>query len=300
MQLDKTRIVVRERGVFDTLDLGLRVFRIYFVPISVTLFIGALPWIALNYFLTGWMLATDFDSPDSPEYVATLIRFAWTMLVLVGIEAPMASVFSTVYLGQALFVEQPRIRNAFRDVFSMLPRLIWFHCFLRGIVPAIWLVLVIDSTASFSDMEVFLIFLFIAVMVRQAMAPFLNEIILLERNPISSKDARVMTIRRRSSMLHGPASGNVIFSAMIVGAYAILLAAGLACVLYFAQMILFDDMQLHRGMVLIGWPLALWMTVAFVTVVRFLFYLDLRIRQEGWEVELRIRAEASRLAETLQ
>ena len=40
--------------------------------------------------------------------------------------------------------------------------------------------------------------------------------------------------------------------------------------------------------------------VAFMAVVRFLSYLDLRIRHEGWEVELLMRAEAQRLAVQLE
>ena len=43
-------------------------------------------------------------------------------------------------------------------------------------------------------------------------------------------------------------------------------------------------------------PLAVWLTVAFFTVVRFLSYLDLRIRREGWEVWLKLHSEADRLA----
>jgi hypothetical protein len=44
------------------------------------------------------------------------------------------------------------------------------------------------------------------------------------------------------------------------------------------------------------YPFCLWLVVAFLSVVRFLSYLDLRIRHEGWEVELLMRAEAQRLA----
>ena len=43
-------------------------------------------------------------------------------------------------------------------------------------------------------------------------------------------------------------------------------------------------------------PIALWMVIGFFAVVRFLSYLDLRIRREGWEVELMLRAAATRLA----
>ena len=44
------------------------------------------------------------------------------------------------------------------------------------------------------------------------------------------------------------------------------------------------------------YPACLWLVVAFMAVVRFLSYLDLRIRHEGWEVELLMRAESLRLA----
>ncbi len=42
-----------------------------------------------------------------------------------------------------------------------------------------------------------------------------------------------------------------------------------------------------------------WLVVGYLTVVRFLAYLDLRIRREGWEVELMMRNEAARLTRQL-
>jgi hypothetical protein len=45
--------------------------------------------------------------------------------------------------------------------------------------------------------------------------------------------------------------------------------------------------------------LVIWSVFSFFTVVRFLSYLDLRIRTEGWEVELAMRAEADRLTRHL-
>ena len=38
------------------------------------------------------------------------------------------------------------------------------------------------------------------------------------------------------------------------------------------------------------------MVASYLTVVRFFSYLDLRIRREGWEVELVMRAERAQLA----
>ena len=46
-------------------------------------------------------------------------------------------------------------------------------------------------------------------------------------------------------------------------------------------------------------PLAAWVVVGYFAVVRFLAYLDRRIRCEGWEVELLMRAEAARLTRQL-
>ncbi len=43
--------------------------------------------------------------------------------------------------------------------------------------------------------------------------------------------------------------------------------------------------------------IAVWVTVGFTAVARFLAYLDLRIRREGWEVELAMRAEGIRMRE---
>jgi hypothetical protein len=46
---------------------------------------------------------------------------------------------------------------------------------------------------------------------------------------------------------------------------------------------------------LLLWPIAIWIVLGYFAVVRFLCYLDLRIRHEGWEVELLMRAEAARM-----
>ncbi len=80
MQLDKTLIVVRERGVFDTLDLALRVWRIYACPLCVTMFLGAGLWAVVNYLLTGWMLnPTSMHRTQRSRSGATfVIRGPWS------------------------------------------------------------------------------------------------------------------------------------------------------------------------------------------------------------------------------
>jgi len=48
MQLDRNRIVIRERGWLDLLDLALGVIRAYAWPLIVTLAIGILPAMRFN------------------------------------------------------------------------------------------------------------------------------------------------------------------------------------------------------------------------------------------------------------
>ena len=60
------------------------------------------------------------------------------------------------------------------------------------------------------------------------------------------------------------------------------------------------------GMLLFDWewgpvmlhlcfPVTLWLVAGYFAVVRFMCYLDLRIRREGWEVELIMRAASTSL-----
>ena len=130
----------------------------------------------------------------------------------------------------------------------------------------------------------------------RAFRPFVNEIVLLERNPLISKDQRRITVTRRSSMLHGAAGGEL-FARWFASAWiGTLLAAGGYGTLLFISGVLTNDWRQGPVMLLGAYPVAIWSSALYLTVFRFLSYLDLRIRQEGWEVELRVRAEAARLA----
>jgi hypothetical protein len=45
------------------------------------------------------------------------------------------------------------------------------------------------------------------------------------------------------------------------------------------------------------YPASLWIAAVYFAIVNYLSYLDLRIRREGWEVELKLRAAALDLRE---
>ena len=47
-------------------------------------------------------------------------------------------------------------------------------------------------------------------------------------------------------------------------------------------------------LLLVLFPTALWIVASLSVLIRLLSYIDTRIRLEGWEVELAVRAEAIR------
>ncbi len=205
MQLDKTRIPILERGYDNLLDLTLVVVRRHALPLLVTSLLGAAPFAVLNYFL----LASWLQALESYDYALSAAQYALVMALLVCAEAPLASIATTLYLGEALFVEKPDLKRMWQNFTAAWPQLVavqgLFRAVLIGLVflPAegpVWLLRVLCIGAWI------LLYWF---------RPYLNEIILLERNPWRGGPG-VMTTRRRAATLHGHFAGNL-FGALAGG-----------------------------------------------------------------------------------
>ncbi|MBI3840139.1 MAG: hypothetical protein HY288_19630 [Planctomycetia bacterium] len=264
MQLDQARIAIRERSWLDNLDLALQVIRAHGAAVATSSAVGIVPMFLVNVLVTKWW-HRDFEEDTRGGY--------WFLLsILVMIEAPLATAPLTLYLGRALFVDKPAPRETARDFVSCLPQLLLLQFFLRIllIVPVLtWII-------------------------PYALWPFLNEVILLERNPLVGREARLSTLKRNSS-LHRSGSGDFLLRAIAALALAGLLLGALVLTQDFLLENLFG---FHPGWntQIVTLQLALWLVVIYFAVARFLSYLDQRIRDEGWEVELQLRAERERLA----
>lgn len=299
MQLDQTRITVRERSMGEILDLSLQFLRQHAGPLLLTFAFGALPLALLNYLLIGWMMDLEYlASLFLVEEGWEIIRYVWILSLLTIIEGPLASGFATAYLGRIVFEDRPRIWQLVIEVLKMAPRVIWSQLIVRGVGLAWLLALSIDRYSEFqAGIEGFLlpllVFLNLAI---RSFRPFINEIILLERNPILSRDPNTMTVGRRSGQLHNPSGGELFGRAILTGTVGFLMTVACFSTMLFLMGVFFNSWSPGPGMLLFGLPLAMWLVSVYLTVARFLSYLDLRIRQEGWEVELRMRAEAARMA----
>ena len=125
------------------------------------------------------------------------------------------------------------------------------------------------------------------------MWPYLNEVILLERNPLVGQPGRISTLKR-NSLLHRGGSGDY----LVRGMGAFVLSALLILAIYLTVDLLVQNLfGFEPGMT--GWlvelQIAYWLVAVYFTAVRFLSYLDGRIRNEGWEVELLLRGQRARL-----
>ena len=288
MRLDRTLIAIRERSLLDILDLALRLV----CANSVPLILCAGPFVLLamlaNEALVGWMLA-DQDDPSQ------VVRYLWTQMLLISIAAPLVTAPMISYLGAAVFQEQPQAGQIARTTLRSWWPLLVYVILWRGIALAVWLVLMIPRYGEYSGPEGWLILLAGWCLLVRAMRPFLCEIILLERNPMHARDKQTLTIRRRSVALHGPHTGDLIARWIVTATITVALVFAIICTVWCAQGALFFSWNLSSAFLRLVIPGTMWGVAVFMHVVRFLTYLDTRIRREGWEVELVVRAAGARL-----
>lgn len=260
MAVDRTLVQIRERSFLDVLDLALVVVRRRPVTIGLAALAGVAPWAALDAFVMRRGVAPA----------------AW--LPLLAMEAPWATAPLTVVMGGLMFGERPSAGRVLRTLLRALPPMLFY----QGIVRACLLLSVILAPLI------------------PAKLGFLDEVLLLERG-------RWRSVPGRSWRLSGEHWGDlavhwaalVAFGAMFVTAFR-WAAEVLAGILMKAVMggsswgsdsanILeaFSAWLVNLG----DWraQVGIWVAVSFAGVVRFLTYIDRRIRLEGWEVEMRLR-----------
>jgi len=266
MNFDATKIAIRERGFAEALDLALHVTRAHAGPLLLALAAGAAPWALLNWLLLGGLLSDSVWNEPS--------AYVFWMSILVGLETPLATAPITLYLGQVTFAEKIDVSQMVRGYFRSLAQMIWMQAIAR----------------------ILTFLLVITFIMPYVMWPYLSELILLERNPMFSGKGGRLTTRKRSKNLHRGAGGDL-FTRWIVSIVSglLLILALVGGIHVLAGQLLGVRVSTEVHMLFIA-PLAAWLVVGFFAVVRFLAYLDLRIRREGWEVELTMRAEAERLA----
>lgn len=297
MQLDRTHVKVRPRSLSEIGDLALMLIRQYPQSLLVGFFLGALPWAICNLLLVGWIpLSETLENIYDEETIEGRYRYIWLMTSLVYLQSPLAGAFTTYYIGQAIFEERPPWQRVFRETAAISLRLLWSLGVVRGAIPAMLLVLSNWGQPLASGREIFWMFGILTwATALRSFRPFLPEILLLERCPVFPRSkSQNLSATRRSQLLHNPLGGDLFGRFVLAGSVIALLAVGLFYTLVYLFQAVANTAEWSLTVTLVLLPLALWITAGFSVLVRFLSYLDCRIRLEGWEVELNLRAEALR------
>ncbi len=292
MIFDQTFIAIRKRNIFEILDLSIHVIWNYCLPLSFLLLLNVLPFFILDWLLFRWMVS----GLMAYEYASL---YLWLTCLMVVSQAQLGTMFITCYLGRALFQGRPSIRETILASLQALPQIFWVHGILRTIIPAILLGLFLSQTASPAVVSLLTLVVLVGLIVR-SVRPFATEMLLLEKNPLRSKNQTDINYATRSSALHNVAFSINFGRFLLIG----LLSLPLAFVFYASLLLVDKSVNLHidpdTTLVTFYWPASLWIVAGLMAVVRFLSYIDIRIRQEGWAVELRIRAEAIRLNKNME
>ena len=136
MQLDQTHVVIRLRTLAEIGDLALVMIRRYPAAIFVGFALAALPWMLGNALLLPWIPWNEsvYGLKDE-EATQQIYRYLFCMAVLVMLQAPVAGIFTTYYLGQAVFEQQPTWSTVFRVVSRQAYRWVYVLAFKRLAIP---------------------------------------------------------------------------------------------------------------------------------------------------------------------
>jgi hypothetical protein len=297
MQLDHTHVVIRLRTLSEIGDLAMVMIRRYPSSLLIGLSAGASVWAIANALLLSWIPIREAGyGLDDEEAVNEIARYMSWMALLVMLQTPAAGVLTTRYLGQAVFEKRPTWADVFGEAKRQFWRWFWVLGWQRGAVPAMIVVAARwgQPLSVFWDVVVPLTLLFVVGFVR-SVRPFIPEILLLEQCPLRPETGSELTMKHRSKSLHGPMASELASRFIVVSFVLFGLLLSVIATLMWARGIALGHWNFLDLVVLIVlYPLALWIVAGISVLVRLLSYLDTRIRLEGWEVELAIRAEAMR------
>jgi hypothetical protein len=191
-------------------------------------------------------------------------RFYWGILLI--LETPFATAPLTLVLGELMFDRPPRLGRMARTLLASLPAMIATQLFVRGIL--------LGTVVGYLAMP--------------AQYSFLDEVILLERLGVGR------TLARSRDLASG-FEGELfirwlgqLFLGMIFSLCFWASTETLSSALFGNEYTWYRPGLSDMSGVL--FQAAVWIAIAYFGVFRFFAYIDRRIRLEGWELDLRLKA----------
>ncbi|MBL8889095.1 MAG: hypothetical protein JNL67_03895 [Planctomycetaceae bacterium] len=290
MDLANTNIEIRERSLSQRVDLALRFVATRAWGVGLYAAMGVIPALAFNALLV-WSL-DPFQTWNALDW-----QVPWVLIMyLTWVESPLVMAPLVVFLGAALFRQPMTWRAALGDVAKKMISQIYVHGIVR--CHLFWVALVLLAYANQSEVAFYSLVVFGVLFgsVFWFLRPYVDHIMYLERLPLLLKKEHPMTVGQRSSILHSADSGETMLESFInVLLSVIVFYTTYSFCLWAYYWVTFNTVSQDWFAVSI-FAVAWWNAMVVATVLRFLGYLDARIRSEGWELDLRVRREAEQQA----
>jgi len=295
MRFDQTSIAIRERSSLEVFDLAANVVVRQFRSLLLLLILNATPFVLLDYYLISWMTDVSFSYELSMAYY-------FAMLALIIGQAQLGTCLITIFMGRVMFMEEHSVKAVLKQFFSRTTYFLYSQGILRLALFAVvvaWITPPDDSDAAYLLACFGLPAITLAGVIVRAARPYVPEVIFLEQTPLKKK-GDLPSLSERSKNLHMLAAGAIStqFALLTVLAPLLLLSVHSIFILLDSMLSIRanSEISLQPFYLLISG----WLVAGFFAVVRFLMYIDIRIRQEGWAVQLKFMTENSLLNQSLE
>lgn len=264
MTPDHLRIAVRPRGLLECLDLACLFCVRRGAGMALAVLLGAAPIAWINVALIGPVVAED-----------VFVRWPFWL----ALETPWAMAPLTLFLGRAMFAERLKSadwRGIAGGLASALLPLLLYQTLLRGL-----------SLLFVIAFPLLLMALF-----------FVDPVILLEQGPTSGVWRRSLALARGNLervVLALLLDTTILVVGWLLGTAALDQLSSLWAGRPLPNVFDAPETDWGIGRAVFTWhgQIAFWSVTALITVFRFVTYLDTRIRNEGWDVELKLRNPAT-------
>ena len=292
MKFDQTSIAIRERSNLEIYDLAAIVMVRHIRPIMVLLLLNALPFALLDYYLVGWVTDVSFSYGFSSLYYTM-------MLALIASQAQLGTCLITIFMGRVMFMEEHSVRAVLRLFFKRLPYFLFSQGILRLALFAVLLAWVTphEERPQFGGFYSGLLMIAATGILVRSLRPYLPEVIFLEQTPLKKK-GDLPSLSERSKNLHSLASYSIMWQFILMRVTVPLMLFAVHSVFIMLDSMLSIRANSEQSLQPFYLLASGWFVAAFFAVVQFLMYIDVRIRQEGWSVDLKFRSENTLLRQS--
>ena len=292
MKFDQTSIAIRERSNLEIYDLAAIVMVRHIRPIMVLLLLNALPFALLDYYLVGWVTDVSFSYGFSSLYYTM-------MLALIATQAQLGTCLITIFMGRVMFMEEHSVRAVLRLFFKRLPYFLFSQGILRLALFAVLLAWVTphEERPQFGGFYSGLIMIAATGILVRSLRPYLPEVIFLEQTPLKKK-GDLPSLSERSKNLHSLASYSIMWQFILMRVTVPLMLFAVHSVFIMLDSMLSIRANSEQSLQPFYLLASGWFVAAFFAIVQFLMYINVRIRQEGWAVQLKFMTENSLLTQS--